>query len=146
MIVFPLKKIGILCSVLLVSMVAGGCKESRQDNGLTTIETAYRAPQISFTDNDPDAGQIGGTLVITPSQDEAALESYDLYYASTYTIAPGTTKIASYTVTGAAINHIFAQNTPIPSGVTHLSVLGWEIGGKKSTTYNLIYLKDTGAP
>ena len=79
---------------------------------------ANAAVGVSFTDTDPDGGQIAGDVVISKAGNESDVTSYVLYWGSSPTSKQSETPIATLTATGFNLTHTFVANTAVPSGAT----------------------------
>ncbi|MBF0353564.1 MAG: hypothetical protein HQM11_21235, partial [SAR324 cluster bacterium] len=75
---------------------------------------------VSLVDQDPDTGEIAGTINIQKAADETNLTHYVLYWGSGPTEKMG--GIWSLAKTGQDLSYTLPVNTKIPQGVTHVLV------------------------
>jgi len=132
--------------LLLVSLGLYGCKDSNQDTTVKHFPHIAASPKVSFTDTDPDSGQIGGNVILTPSKDESEFVNYQVFFGTTPVgYLSGSDTIAQVTPTGTTITYTIPQNTTIPTGAAYLLATGMT-KDSYSPPYSHIILFDLGAP
>ena len=101
---------------------------------------------VTFTDTDPDGGQVGGDVVITKASDESDVTSYVLYWGSVGSAKESFTAIATLAATGSNLTHTFAADTTVPVGATHLLVFTANADGEMGGVGVYTAIVDLGVP
>ncbi|MDA3938244.1 MAG: hypothetical protein PF693_02905 [Spirochaetia bacterium] len=130
-----------LIVVVFIAFGALGCDNilSKIDEDTSTDVPSYPAEGISFTDVDPDADEIGGTLTIIKAVNEERISHYALYWGSDSTTKSGSA-IAELTQTGGDVSHSIDENTSIPGGATHFLVFTKNQYGEMATCISLSFI------
>lgn len=79
------------------------------------------ATYASFTDTDPTAGELGGSLVLTPPESQSTLTKYNVYWGNFSGARISETPIG-YAVKAEAPTLTIPANTLVPPGATHLLI------------------------
>ncbi|MGK5090930.1 DUF1566 domain-containing protein [Deltaproteobacteria bacterium TL4] len=123
------------------------------NNSITEIEQNsdnHPPPQnaavsVSYTDLDPDGGELGGFLSITKASDESDVTHYVLYWGTSSNKKQGAKPISTIVKTGSNLTHTFPDNTTIPSEATHLLVFTKNANGEMGIGVN-VAITDLGVP
>ncbi|MCB1157496.1 MAG: SMP-30/gluconolactonase/LRE family protein [Leptospiraceae bacterium] len=101
-------------------------------SGINTGLSIHRTPVInseglSFTDVDPDLGEVAGKLSLKKAADETGITFYELYWGDANNKALG--RIGRFYKTGTNFDYILSQNTKIPSKAARFLVFSGDNSG-----------------
>lgn len=116
------------------------------------------ATEVQFVDDDPDGGQVAGTVVIVPADIENGLTHYGLYWGQdAQNKIARNPEIASIPKEGfydvlvkqplpsSNLAYRFRENTEVPLGATHLLVFT-QYQGREMSTGMSVPIQDWGLP
>ncbi len=107
----------------------------------------FSAISLSFTDSDPDGGQVQGTVTISRASNETNITEYVVYFGSNATTKSGGSRetIAKGDAnTDPTLTHTIAANTSL-SGATHILVYTKNAQGEMATP-RAMAITDLGVP
>ncbi len=140
-----IKLIGIIAICILIGGI-GFILIQQFTGGNDGIESppVNLAANISFTDNDPDNLEIGGTVTITRAVSESDISHYVLYWGSDPSTKSGGA-IIELAKTGSDINYTIGQNTSISVNITHFLVYTKNDYGENATAVSVL-IEDLSIP
>ncbi|PVZ67668.1 hypothetical protein DC094_14620 [Pelagibaculum spongiae] len=127
-----------------------GTQENTIPRYLSIIESAspVSAPQnVTFTDTDPDGGQIAGNLAITPAADLSFLPPthYDIFWGKTNQIR--LSLIESIPADTVPLQYTFPVDTPVVPDARFLFVIPRNAGGLAASFRDFVVtISDIGLP
>ena len=129
-----------------------GCRGSNSGSSTTdpapsTNTDLPPAPAgILFLDNDPDPGELGGTVTLQRAEDESLLGGYRLLWGSSATVPlPEVAPLLEWPKSGADPSSLLGPDLAIPAGATQLLAFGYQTDGTISALVALA-LEDQWTP